>query len=89
MLKSPPANRREYGLTPITIHNDLTLPGGFQLTRHSEVRFQTGDNKDEYLQMYMPSSRDQGWVQVSTGWTNYRPTVQLRGGSLMLRAEKA
>ena len=30
----------------------------------------------------MPTTRDQGWVQIYAA----RPTVQLRNGSLMLRA---
>lgn len=86
-LQSPPANRMEYGLASITIHDDLTLPEGFQLTKHSEVRFRTGPTMHEYLDLYMPTTRDHGWVQISTS-PFHNPTVQLRNGSLMLRAEK-
>lgn len=88
-LRFAKEDRAKYGLSPVAVHNDLSLPNGFQLTRHSNVVFQTGPERYEYLSLTMPTTRDQGWIQVDSGDFTFRPTVQLRGGSLMLRAEKA
>lgn len=75
------------GYSPISIYNDLLIPPATLLTRHAEVRFQTGLGPRDYIEATMPTTRDQGWVQISTGDFFNTPTIQLRSGLLMLRAE--
>lgn len=50
---------------PIYLSNSRDFPSGLKLDSRTEVRFQPTDDLDAYLDFYMPTSRDQGWIQVT------------------------
>ena len=85
LLQVPLLRRTETEPQPrITIHGDARLPEGYELSPLSYVRFSppSTDPAQGSIEAYMPQTRDQGWVEILAR----RPTVQLRNGSLMLRA---
>ena len=49
----------------IYLSNSTDFPSGLKLDPRTEVRFQTSDDPEAYLDFYMPTTRDRGWIQVT------------------------
>jgi hypothetical protein len=55
------------GSPRIYLSNSLDFPSGLSLHPRTEVRFVPDPSQpDAYIDLYMPTTRDQGWIQVTT-----------------------
>jgi hypothetical protein len=61
------ARARNYAPSRISIHNDLTLPEGFELSYTAEVRFRTGPDAvgTGAITARMNTTRQQGLVEIT------------------------